>query len=276
MQFNLPPCRPTIYIGWMRKAVLALLILFSLGALAQNPNDHNRYLLPVIGRDLPGVNGSIWTAEWTVHNFANSAADLIFSPGESVAPRTVARPIVNPRGDGSDGAYVYVPKNVDDRVAMSLRVRDLSKNATSFGTEIPIVADDDYTSGERPDLFLLDIPTDPRFRATLRLYGASEAPQRVLVTVYADLSAAPVEQSMVELQGIIHVVPEPFPKHPAYAQLDPLSPAARAAGERVHIVLHSASFDSLVSPPPIIPTWGFITITDNETQQVTTITPQRK
>ena len=263
----------------MRKLALGLLLLLvlSLNALAQDPNpdDFNRYLIPVIGRDLPGANGSIWSAEWTVLNFNSTTADLIFSPGESIPPRTTRRPVINPRGDGSDGAYVYVPKNRDSYVGMSLRVRDLSKNATSFGTEIPIVGDDDYTNPTRDQLFLVDVPTDPKFRATLRLYGASEAPQEVRVTVISSTTGAVIEEYMVLLQGIIHVVPEPFPKHPAYAQLDPLSPAVRAAGERVHIALFSFGSSPAISPPPVIPTWGFVTITDNETQQVTTVTPQK-
>jgi hypothetical protein len=32
---------------------------------------------------------------------------------------------------------------------------------------------------------------------------------------------------------------------------------------------------SVVIPPPAIPLWAFISITNNETQQVTTITPKR-
>lgn len=267
----------------MRNAVIALSLLLASEALAQtqNPADFNRYLIPVSTRQIPGANGSIWQAEWTVHNFRFNAFDMIWNhcaPNVSPCPSTTipalrtVRPSLVPRGDGSDGGFVYVPRNADPLTGMSLRVRDLSQNAQNFGTEIPIVSNDEYTSPQRPAIFLLDIPTDPKYRATLRIYGFHQQPELVQVSVYPEGSTQFIEQYFVELQGIVTVNPEPFPLNPSYAQLDPLTPAVRASGERVRIIVFAEIWNSGVSPPPIVPIWAMLTLTNNETQQVTTVT----
>lgn len=64
---------------------------------------------------------------------------------------------------------------------------------------------------------------------------------------------------------------DPTPLHPGYAEVDPLSPLVRASGQRVRIEVEDP-LRHVVSPPPP-PIWGLVSITNNETQQVTMITP---
>ena len=243
---------------------------------SDNPEDYDRYLIPVTTGQVPGANGSLWSTDWIVRNNTDRAYAMIWHycpPNVSPCPNTIMPPqttthrAVVPRGDGTDGAYVYVPKPMAP--PMALRVRDLSQNAQSFGTELPIVRESDY----RSLMELLDIPTDPKYRATLRIYGSGPEPHQVTVSVFSESNQL-VERYIVELSGIVHVAPEGFPLHPSYAQLDPLTPAVRAAGDRVRIVVYSDAWWSLVSPPPPWPAYAFLTITNNETQQVTTVTPK--
>ena len=76
-----------------------------------------------------------------------------------------------------------------------------------------------------------------------------------------------MKEEAIELEGIVEIVPSPFPNPPAYAQLDPLTPAVRAAGPRVLV--------EVTSPVEDLPLWAFISLTNNATQQVTAITPHR-
>ena len=248
---------------------------------SSNPADYKRYLIPVAGPDRPGAGGSIWTTEWTLYSALNFPFTMIWSrclpnvspcPGPVVEPG-LSRPPIYPRGDGGEGAFVYVPALVAGGTAMSLRVRDLSKNAANHGTEIPVVTDADYTNQGRGVIRLLDIPTDAKYRVTLRIYGPNESAKEVSVSVVNE-SGSLAEHHAIFLSGSEEAVPETFPLHPAYAQLDPLTPAIRAAGPRVQIQIY-AFHDVLISPPPIYPIWAFVTITNNETQQVTTVTPSR-
>ncbi len=253
-------------------------------ATSNNPADYKRYLVPVTGRNLPGANGSLWTAEFTLYNGYFTPFAPIWNcctpvnvpvPSPVLQPEATIQAAINPRGDGTDGAFVYLPKEPSIRLGMSLRVRDLSRNAQNFGTEIPLVTEADYHGVSNVPMQLVDIPTDPRYRATLRIYGPDEAPvSGVRVQLFSQSTGALIEEYQVDLQGIVTAVFNPFPLHPSYAQLDPLTPAVRASGERVRIALYARRF-SVVIPPPAIPLWAFISITNNETQQVTTITPKR-
>jgi len=258
-------------------AVLASGFRWDQAKTSEKAADYDRYLIPVTTGQVPGANGSLWSTEWVVRNNTNWPFAMIWNhcpptvspcPDTLMPPQTTTRRPVVSRGDGNDGAYVYVPKPM--LPPMSLRVRDLSQNAQSFGTELPIVRDSDYRSW----MELLDIPTDPKYRATLRLYGPGPAPHRIDVSVFSESTGQLVEQYSVELSGIVHVSPEEFPLHPAYAQLDPLTPAVRASGDRVRIVVSSYMWWSLISPPPPWPAYAFVSITNNETQQVTTVTPK--
>lgn len=259
------------------EAVLASGFRWDERKLSESADDYDRYLIPVTTVELPGANGSLWSTEWIIRNSTDRTFSMIWHscppnvspcPGNEMPAQTTTSRQILPRGDGTDGAYVYVPKPMTP--AMSLRVRDLSRNAQSFGTELPIVRNSDY----RSRMEFLDIPTGGNYRATLRAYGPSEAPHYVHVSVFAEPSGQLIEQYQVELSGVVHAVPEEFPRHPSYAQLDPLTPAVRAAAERVRIVVYSEAWWSAISPPPPWPAYAFVTITNNETQQVTAVTPK--
>lgn len=250
------------------------------GALPSNRADFVRYLVPVTSVAIPGANGSLWASELTVSNSSEKPFAVIWNyctlpltpcPGAVIPANWTLQPTVFSRGDGTDGTFIYIPKVMNPNVGMSLRVRDLSKNAQSFGTEIPVVPDAAYGG----PLHLVGIPTDPKYRATLRLYGHNESPITVQVSVFSEDTNQLIERYMVDLQGVVTAAPVEFPEYPSYAQFDPLTPAVRASGQRVRITLYSAIWDSLISPQPTLPVWGFLTVTNNETQQVTTVTPKR-
>ena len=66
-----------------------------------------------------------------------------------------------------------------------------------------------------------------------------------------------------------------FPFVAAYTRLDPVTDAVRASGHaRVRIQIDGMVLPR-VDPPLIPPVWGFLSITNNVTQQVTTVTPSR-
>ena len=266
----------------MRTLSLAVLLLLSNAFAFVAParaQEYDQYLIPAASNDVAGAHGSLWTTELTIHNPRESSLTILGwnCPDPFIMPpcfrsftvpaRTSMAVNIAPRG-GADGAFLYVPKDPNyPTTPMTLRVRDLSKNAESFGTEVPIARTEDYV----PRVILTDVPTDPRFRATLRIYGSNEYPRDVVMRVYTLNGRDPIETRNVTLDGIVPIVFDPTPLHPGYAQVDPLSPAVRAAAARVRIEIEDALGD-IVSPPPP-PLWALVSITNNETQQVTTITP---
>ncbi|HEX8171490.1 MAG TPA: hypothetical protein VF824_13200 [Thermoanaerobaculia bacterium] len=251
----------------MKKLALLLSFLLSTVTSAQerNPGDYTRLLIPVTLRDVHGANGSLWTTEWTVFNGSSATLDLVgpFVAQDHTVPAGATRKLALEQGfGGADGAFVYVPNAQFAAMAHTLRARDVSVDAQSFGTEIATPLRDDFRTLVR----LVDIPTDARYRATLRIYSTFETPLTVRMNIYAPDRAEPLESRQVALSGIVHVIEEPFPSHPAYAQVDLLTPSLRAAAPSLRVEVSSADTG--------VPVWAFVSITNDTTQQVTTVTPR--
>ncbi|HEV7768520.1 MAG TPA: IPT/TIG domain-containing protein [Thermoanaerobaculia bacterium] len=241
------------------------------------PEDYVSVLLPLATKTSKGAHGSVWETQLRIFNAAHLDVRLpgpeqIFhsppvDPDIVVSARETIVAAVPGRDTTVDGAFLYVPKPMEHAPRFSLRVRDTSINAANLGTEIPVVREEDAGS----DLVLFDVPNDPHYRATLRIYGFTPAPMPVGVSVYPENSDTPIEQYDVTLNGIFTAVYVPFPPHPAYLALDPLTPAVRASTSRVRIEV--TNYGSIISPPGP-PIWAFVSITNNETQQVTLVTPK--
>jgi hypothetical protein len=245
---------------------------------ADFPVGYTRFLVPITTVNVHGAHGSIWSSEWKVFNGGSNRVSVLgpfefifLSPpvqDNEVAPNQTKTLVVDHSTITSDGAFVYVRDADVEGLSMSLRVRDTSVNAQSFGANIPIVRDEDF----KARIHLIDIPTDPQYRAMLRIYSAEKQSQWVHIAIYTPDGTQPIEEHDVQLQMRdidIHIAEEPAVQ-PAYAQLNPISPAVRAAGSRFRVEISTGSPALPYVPTPI---WAFISVSNNETQQVTTITP---
>lgn len=267
----------------MRLPLLSLLILSLAAApmvVAQsNPADYTTTLVPLVSHDLQGANGSVWDSELFVFNgshlplvmpgFSDSPV-LPIEPSLIIAPHTTERLSLYPREGGVDGAFLHVPNSMVSTTKMSLRVRDTSQNATSLGDEVPVVRVDQAAD----DLTIFDVPVDPKYRATLRIYGFTPSPMPVRVTVYPEIGVPALRQFNVTLNGIVTAVFDPFPLHPAYIALDPLGDDIRSSIVR-RVRIEITNFASvLLHPLPVPKIWAFVSLTNNETNQVTIVTPK--
>lgn len=247
-------------------------------ALAQaSPEDYTAVLVPLTALATPGAHGSIWESELRIFNASpiplrmpgpeTFIVELPVDPAVLIAPHRTDRVFLNRRQAGVDGHFLYVPNPLLYAPKMSLRVRDTSQNATSLGDEVPVVRSDQFAG----DLAIVDVPVDPKYRATLRIYALTAAPMSVGVVIYPESGDTPYAQFDIPLNGIVTIDHVPFPPHPAYAAFDPLVPAVRAAGGRVRIEITNYNIN-LSPPPPTI--WAFLSLTNNETNQVTIVTPK--
>ena len=105
------------------------------------------------------------------------------------------------------------------------------------------------------------VPTDSRFRDTLRVYGYSGMVDQVTVRIFDPA----LPQPLVEIHFTLQATNDPQ-RFPSYLQIDPLSYSQVAPPDRVRIEVESAS-----TPPK--PIWAFVSVTNNETQHVTVIAP---
>lgn len=244
-----------------------------------DPAYYSPVLVPLTtANDVRGANGSVWRTELRVFN--NSAWPLAFD-GPLCNPDVLA-PCLDPTIpagrtesvdlypgpiEGTDGAFLWVPTPLVGAARMSLRVRDISENAQSWGTAVPVVPFSEFATR----LLIMDIPTDARYRGMLRIYSTGPSPQTVEYKVFRENDSMPVKEALVELHGIVHPAPDLMPDHPAYVQIDLLTPEVRAAGERVWVEIYNLG-DTVSPPPPSL--WAFVSVTNNETQQITTMVPQ--
>jgi hypothetical protein len=238
--------------------------------------DTRMVLVPLTQGTFPGADGSRWTTEFRVFNTSLislrlSGPEQIFysppiDPGVIIESRQTEKIEIPGRDQSLNGAFLYIPRPLANAPKFSLRVVDISQNAGNLGYEIPIVRDDQFLK----DLAFIDVPSDPNHRAALRVYSSTAAPMQVGMTVYPEDGDTPIEHRIIDLNGVSSLPYDEFPPYPAFAAVDPFTTAVRAYGGRVRIELNSREIPPL-GPSPM---WAFLSLTNNETQQVTIVTPR--
>lgn len=228
--------------------------------------DYARILFPVV-YDGPGANGSRWTSSNVVYNAAPIALETIPSisvPGVITTPTPGPIPTRESASIGTrntDGGFLLlVPRQLLPYVRTSSHIRDLSRAAESRGTELRVIREDDTAS----ELHIISIPADPLFRPRLRVYDIDGNEEQVVVTMRRP-SGAHLTTTVVRPRRSFVCITTPC-EDASFVALD-LSPmfAGLAASEIVHLKIETANERRL---------WAFVSVTNNETQQVTTYSPQ--
>jgi hypothetical protein len=155
------------------------------------------------------------------------------------------------------GKLFYVPKG-DHSLAASLRVWEVTRQGENHGVEIPVVRREDF---DEESIALVSVPTDPKFRLTLRVYGLNRGSTFVNVTWDGNLVQLPLQFS----NNIFE---------PSYAVMTDFTPAPGRTILPFVNVLVEVPRGPGGAVIPGTPIWAFITVTNNETQAITTITPQ--
>jgi hypothetical protein len=232
---------------------------------------YERVLIPLfVSGSLPGAFGSLWTTQLTVRNESDDSVVVtnlpiglcgLCPPSEPRSTFSLPLFVHNPNA----GTFLYIGSPGAGKVTFTLRVQDVSRQAQTWGTAVPVVRERDVHSDT---LQLLDIPTDRRFRTTLRVYDFDTPDNRsVRLRIYALNGNTPLVDTTLTLQGPRQDYPS-FPDRPASAMIGDLVtafPQLVIAG-RLRIVI-----DSVTSG---VRFWAFVSVTNDETQHVTVIAPE--
>jgi len=141
------------------------------------------------------------------------------------------------RSTKPDGLSLFIGRGAHEDLTFSSRIRDLSRlgeSVESAGTDIPVVREDDF----RRFIAFSNIPTGPNLRATLRLWATDE-------------SAFP-RTARLSPDGLPFLTLDVTER---VASLRPGTPLYFVAEKGGRI-------------------WALVTITNNETQQVTVMAPR--
>jgi hypothetical protein len=227
-----------------------------------DPSVFERVLFPVLD-SVSGVNGSRWMTQftianprpWSVENY-NTVFPIVclgYPCGERLLPRhrETFEGLGYPRG-----VALLVPRPEAKDLSFSLRVRDRSREAEGFGTEVPVVREHDMFRDTT--MTLLDVPLDPRYRVKIRMYAfepffhPDDQNWRIVTVRQSGRS----EQTVFRHRQCSSCATEPV-----YLDVD--VPAGQA-GESATIY---------ITPPLESFGWAFASVTNNATQQVTIVTP---
>ena len=209
---------------------------------------YERVLIPVLFRG-PGAFGSQWETEAVMTNVSVSALGVLPNVSAALRPNTSLWTLF---GDRPTGLLLFVPRGSDARFAN--HIRDVSRDATQWGTEVPVVRESDT----KATIVLPNVPFDRRYRLQLRIYGIDGVRARIGVssgTTHRD----------VELRGPCAAMPCNS-NQPAYASAD-LGQLFPALAGKQTITVSQGRYQPLRI-------WAFVTVTNNETQHVTVISPQ--
>jgi hypothetical protein len=170
----------------------------------------------------------------------------------------------DPSIPGQIGEYYYVPRDLAARVFFELRTHDEARNASSAGTALPVVTE----AAARQRLQFLAVPASPAFRIMLRIY-------------VFDLAEGdePVERLRIyDMDGgeLLAEREVPFTGHPREAgrydvapypnqiPIDLANDPALSDARSVRLEVSSVRWTL----------WGFLSLTNNTTHEVTVIAPQ--
>jgi hypothetical protein len=250
-----------VRVSAQRFFILAFL-LAALPVTAQFGPEFERILLPVAAVDTPGAFGSLWRTEFWCRNDGDTPVAVVpLAQSEtSLLPHVDTQPPIFLASRGfPPGQFIYVRRIESAKLRFNLRIRDVSRAVETWGAEIPVVRDGEFFSGS---LTLLNVPTGSRFRQTLRIYALSATPAVVHMRVVPLRSTRPLGEEDIELapgDSVGYV--------PAFRQISLTERFPQlASGQPVRIELQAAA--------PDLELWAFVTVTNNDTQEVTTVTPQ--
>lgn len=215
---------------------------------------YERVLIPVLF-DGPGAFGSEWETDVIMTNVSTSpwlSLSAVSRPLPDVAAGgTVSLSKVF--GNRPAGLVLFVPRTVD--VRFGSHIRDISRDATQWGTEMPVVRENDA----RGMIVLPDVPFDARYRLQLRIYSLDGEATTVSV------SAPPASMRQVTLAGPC-LTRDCNSSEPAYASVDLRQLLPGLMGKREIVISQNGLQSARL--------WAFVTVTNNETQHVTVISPQ--
>jgi hypothetical protein len=244
----------------MKRMTVALALALAATNLFANPFGFVTYLVPINPGVVAGADGTQWQTTLWFSNASDQEAQIVCdSPLTCPTLRphsttSLTAPYANLQHQGFFVAYVQhlvagLPPN---SVFGTLRTNDSASSPHSAGTEIPLV---------RPDAFhqaitLPHVPLNGHSRLRLRVYGYVDT--RVTVRAIGLTTNSEVWSTTLQAKGA-----GPALTIPSYAEID--VPSTFAGDDAIRIELTAGVADQVI--------WAFVSITDDESQQFTLVTP---
>jgi hypothetical protein len=230
----------------------------------------DRYLIPIMSNPTEGAGGSLFVTELVLMNKGTvgiqlrsirEACQITCTPDSDTAlPLDPGEARSYLEMEGTPGRFFYVASNDATHVSGNLRVADVSRLRENLGTELPIV----HESAFAPEVYLVNVPAGTTARHTLRIYATE--PTTVRVQYYPVLGSELIGEELVTLIRPASGNDADDRGRPFFAQIPEFPPLT--GDDRLH------AYRVRLSSETGEPLWAFVSITNNATQLITTVTPQ--
>lgn len=265
-------------------AILAA-FLITLPAMAQDTASYETVLLPVANELTNGAHGSQWVTQFSVFNASGRNIDPN-APAYDVYPlkvicvvsaciptlpliesqRSALPGLFKPPAPAPPGLLLHVRRDLAAQLHYELRVRDISRMFFNAGTEIPVVRETELRTGK---IQLLDVPVEGNFRHTLRIYDPDRRPTSVVrLRIFPAGAGGALAEQDITLTQQPDGDCKPGDCYPSYGGIPFLTAAFPSITRAMQVRVE------LEPLTPGLRYWGFVSVINNESQQVTTITPQ--
>jgi hypothetical protein len=264
---------------------IALSLSAHLAGAAEFPEDYSKILLPIVIQEpASGAFGSQWVTHVAITNtgaqpvalegydFPSSCQILCpRQPTPDVLPNVTFHPefFEFSNSNGIAPHFLYVERGRQADIHVGLRVQDISRQAETWGTELPVVPEAAF---QTTAIVLEDIPLSAGFRSNLRVYDLdSVSSHSARIRLYA------VEPGLTLAFGAVPTDPLLLDRTISFSSGDLYTPGM--------IYLDLSSLPELsgaqvvraeVTPGDGNPLqfWALASTTHNTTQHVTTFSPR--
>jgi hypothetical protein len=241
---------------------------------------YERILVPFyLDGSIDGAFGSRWKTDLWIRNNGAEAVDLgpwacasdvpcsddsalLYALRAGRSQRNLP-PLPGP-ANANPSRVLYVSRWGAGEVSFSLRFADVSRFSLDGGVDLPVIREREMLSRVAQ---LFNVPLGPSFRGMLRLYDVGRATSAFLVTIYRQGETDEPPLHSVELTATSVQAGE-FAPRAAYVQFDISS---------LFAIDKPWPDTARIEVTPLTPEstyWAFISLTNNDTQTVTLVTPQ--
>lgn len=261
--------------------ILSLFVSVATASDVPSSPDLEPVLIPVyVEEPVPGAHGSEWATFLTISNTGDLPMTLENIRAESdcriatwcgfgeLPPHTSARVAIDFLHPLVIGYHIWVEESQLPHLSATLRAQDLSRQAQTWGTSLPVTSREDWFD---ETFSFVDVPAGEGFRTLLRLYDNGPAtPDSVIVRIYRidpdnHAPRGATEDTLVAQQSISLVSRGDI--YPGFASMTIDIPAVE--GEQPSLL--RVDVEPAGSGAEF---WGMITTTNNETQHITLIMPE--
>jgi hypothetical protein len=255
--------------------IVAFIVAMGVTTSLVAQGSYDRFLVPIAtARGTSGALSSSWVALTWIKNDSGLTLDFDVPRGcvfeclpQALQPNET-RGIELSEPPDNPGFIMHIQQPTD-RVWFYSRVYDQTRQSQTYGTEVPIVRENAFYDRT----FVLPvIPTDQRFRVLLRIYDIDGRSDGVVTVRALDPNGPTVWGSIdVTLQRPATAV-TPSQNKPSYAQIS--LPGAFPSILNSSGVPKASELNIEITPKTSgLRVWAFASVTHNETQHVTTVTP---